>query len=241
MHTTMADQLDILQKLQAIDAERYRLRREQERKPLELAHVQQELAQHQAEANRLEARVKTLQLQHKEKDIELSSREAHVKKLQLQLFQVKTNKEYAAMQSEIANAKADVSVLEEDIIHLLDAIDRAKQDQQRQAATVQEHETLVRREEARIQQELAQIEHQSAAYEQQRQVVLPSVQPEALAVYERVLANREGIALAPLVGDSCGGCHMMQPPQVVNQVQLKAALVTCESCNRILYLDDPTP
>jgi hypothetical protein len=49
---------------------------------------------------------------------------------------------------------------------------------------------------------------------------------------------RDGLALVPLVSDACGGCHRRLPPQVINQVYLKADLVTCESCNRILYFDE---
>jgi len=69
-------------------------------------------------------------------------------------------------------------------------------------------------------------------------VAVEIVSEKDAATYERVLASREGLALVPLVNDSCGGCHMVQPPQVVNEVSLKATLVTCENCNRILYVDE---
>ena len=63
------------------------------------------------------------------------------------------------------------------------------------------------------------------------------VERAALSLYERVLAGREGLALVPLVNKSCGGCHMVQPPQVISEARLNAKLVTCDSCNRILYQD----
>jgi hypothetical protein len=49
-----------------------------------------------------------------------------------------------------------------------------------------------------------------------------------------------GVALVPLIKDSCGGCHMVQPPQILNEAYLRAKLVMCDSCARILYVDDPT-
>jgi len=76
-----------------------------------------------------------------------------------------------------------------------------------------------------------------AGLEQERQGVVPAVPPPTLTLYERVLTLREGLAMAPLVNESCGGCHRRLPPQVVNEVYLKAKLVTCEHCNRILYQD----
>jgi predicted nucleic acid-binding Zn-ribbon protein len=68
-----------------------------------------------------------------------------------------------------------------------------------------------------------------------RKTIVPEVPPEPLAAYERVLEIREGLALVPVVGDACGGCNRRLPPQIVNEALLKAKLVTCESCNRILY------
>ncbi|MDD5756941.1 MAG: C4-type zinc ribbon domain-containing protein [bacterium] len=35
--------------------------------------------------------------------------------------------------------------------------------------------------------------------------------------------------------NSCGGCHMTLPPQVVNEVRKLDRLVLCESCSRILF------
>jgi len=234
----MVDQLEPLRKLQAIDAQLYRLRNEQREIPLELERAKQALAQQQATTQAVEARLKALQVQQKDREIELSTREANIKKLQAQLFQVKTNKEYTAMQREIDQAKADVSLLEEEIIQLLEAIDRAKQEYEAQQGHLARQRGTLQSEEARIARALAAIQEQVAHLEQQRSVLTPLVQPTTLSVYERVLANREGVALVPLVNDSCGGCHMVQPPQVVNEVYLKAKLVTCESCNRILYADE---
>ena len=65
-----------------------------------------------------------------------------------------------------------------------------------------------------------------------------SLNRKSLSTYEQILEIREGLALVPLVKDACGGCNRRMPPQVVNQVYLKAQLVTCESCARILYFDE---
>ena len=43
--------------------------------------------------------------------------------------------------------------------------------------------------------------------------------------------------MVSVLNESCGGCHRRLPPQIVNEVYLNAAIVTCPSCNRILYDD----
>lgn len=234
----MTDQIETLRTLQEIDAQLYRLRAEQRQKPLALERAKQLVAEQQANAQAIEAHLKALQIEQKQKEIELATQEATTKKLQLQLFQVKTNKEYTAIQHEIDQSKADASLLEEDILKLLEVIDQTTRERQAQLAEVAKQEARWREEEAKTTQELKAIEEQLAVLEQQRQTVVPLINAGTLSVYERVLVSREGLALVPLIKESCGGCHMVQPPQVVNEVRLKARLVTCESCNRILYLDD---
>lgn len=234
----MADQLDRLKHLQRIDGELFQLRKAQLDKPRELDQVNAELASQEAAVRAAEEALKKLQLAQKEKEVDLQTREGQVKKLQGQLFQVKTNKEYSALQREIDALKADNSMLEEGILRGFDGIDqaaKARQQQQGQLASTQER---VKAQRQRIEQEQAVLGEQISRLERERQGLVPDVPREALSVYERVLAIRDGLALVPLLESSCGGCHRRQPPQVVNEVYLKAKLVTCESCSRILYFDE---
>ena len=233
----MAAVLDVLKQLQTLDAELYRLRSDQLRKPLELERAKQALAEEEARAKTSEAQLHGLQVQQKEKEMELGAKEAQVKKFQSQLFQVKTNKEYSAIQQEIEGAKADISLTEEEILKLMDTIEGARQQHRQQAAQAATQQQRLREEETRVQQELTIMQERIATLESQRKMATPQVDRAALSLYERVLAGREGLALVPLVKGSCGGCHMVQPPQVVSEVQLNAKLITCDSCNRILYLD----
>ena len=234
----MADQLDLLKQLQRIDGELFQLRRHQQEKPRELEQATARLAAQDAKGKAAEERLKTLQLAQKEKEMELQTREANVKKLQGQLFQVKTNKEYTVLQREIDSFKADNSLLEEEILKTLDAVDQATKERAREQAVLVEEQRRLQAERQRIEQELAAISEQIAHLERDRHTLVPDVPPHTLEAYERVLDMREGLALVPLVNESCGGCHRRLPPQVVNEVYLKAKLVSCENCNRILYLDD---
>ena len=233
----MANQLDILKQLQAIDAELYQLRQAEQEKPRELEAAAKRLAAQEAALKTAETALTSLQLAQKDKEGELQTREANVKKLQGQLFQVKTNKEYTAMQHEIDRLKTDNSLLEEAILKTFDAIDQATKSRERQKRELAAQQQAFNVEQARIDGELAAIREKIAAFEHDRQAVVPEVPKPSLQIYERVLAIREGVALVPVVDNSCGGCHRRLPPQVINQVLLNANLVTCETCNRILYLE----
>ena len=234
----MADQMELLKQLQAWDGELYKLRRLQQEKPRELERVAADVASQEATLKAAEGHLSALQLSQKEKDMELQTREASIRKLQGQLFQVKTNKEYSAMQREIESLKADKSLLEETILGLLDGVDEAGKARQRERDALAVQQERQRVERARIDRELAEIAEQVAKLEQARETLAPQVPSPTRSVYEQILNVRAGLALVPLLNDSCGGCHQRLPPQVINEVYLKAKLVTCEHCSRILYFDE---
>ena len=233
----MSALIESLRKLQAIDGELYRLRNELKLKPLVLEEAKQRMAEQHAKAQASEARLKTVQVQQKEKELELATKESNVKKLQAQLFQVKTNKEYSVMQQEIDHSKADASLLEEDILKVIDTIEQARQEHQQQVAVVAKQQEALNTEEARVHKELETLKADVAALEEKRNTLAPLVDPQARHIYERILANRDGLAMVPLIDASCGGCHMVQPPQVVNEALIQDKLVMCGSCSRILYAD----
>lgn len=234
----MADQLEVLKQLQTVDAELFRLRRQRAEKPRELQRIEQDVGAQAARLKAAEDKQKALQLAQKEKEGELQTREANARKLQGQLLQVKTNKEYSAMQREIESLKADNSLLEEAILKTFDAIDQAMKERQVEQQRFAKEQERLNGERQRIEKDMAVIAEQIVQLERARGGLTPHVPPETLHVYDRVLKIREGVALVPVVKDACGGCHRRLPPQVLNEVLLKAKLVTCESCNRILYFDE---
>ena len=234
----MAEQLDLLKQLQTIDGELYRLRKQQREKPKELEQVATQVAQQEARLKVSTERLNALQLSQKEKEMDLQTREANAKKLQGQLFQVKTNKEYTALQHEIDTLKADASALEETILKTFDTIEGAAKNKQGEQERLAQEQEQLRTTRERIERELAAIGEQMAQLDRRREVLAPTVPAPTLLTYERILNIRDGLALVPLVEESCGGCHRRLPPQVVNEIYLKANLVMCESCSRILYFDE---
>ncbi|MBI2093818.1 MAG: hypothetical protein HYT88_03750 [Candidatus Omnitrophica bacterium] len=236
METT--NSLDVLRQLQTLDAQLYRLRREKQQKPVELEQVKSEVASQEAESKSVESKFKDLQLAQKEDELDLESREANIRKLQSQLFQLKTNKEYTAMQHEIDSLKADKSLLEEAILRRFDATDQVAKERQLQTQRLTAAQQKLEKERVRLNQELELLNQKIAEIEEQRKTLTPAIQPELLTIYEKILVLRDGLALVPLLQDSCGGCHRRMPPQVVNEVFLKTKVVMCESCNRILYFDE---
>jgi predicted nucleic acid-binding Zn-ribbon protein len=68
---------------------------------------------------------------------------------------------------------------------------------------------------------------------QQRETAAAGIGAADLALYSRVAARRHP-AVVPLVGDSCGGCHLPISIEERRAVRTSAGIVQCPNCDRIL-------
>lgn len=233
-------QISSLVRLQTIDSEIYALQAEKGAKPQEIKTLEVDFAEKKQHLADLEKDFLDLQKQRKDIELELSSKEENIKKLQTQLYSLKTNKEYQAMLQQINDAKADVSVIEDKILQLLDQIDKVKSNRDEEKRKLQEEEEVFNAEIKKIDDRIKEIDDRLAQLESLRIQVTPEIDPKILAQYERILYNREGLAIVSAAGNSCQGCNMLVPPQVINLIRMYERIVTCEVCNRILYINEDT-
>ncbi|MBI3316553.1 MAG: hypothetical protein HYZ85_00920 [Candidatus Omnitrophica bacterium] len=232
------ESIDILKKAQEIDRELYGTLHRLEDIPEEKARLDQEFELKKERLRELETAFKKLQLSQKEKEGQLGQKEGQVNKLEGQLSQVKTNKEYSALQQEIASLKADNSLLEEDIIKILDEVEAAEE------AVKKERENLkaVEKEFAMLRNELSEKEKKFKENEQRlrqaRLEILAKIAPEVRELYDVIVKKKRGMGLAKVYDENCSGCQLALRPQLLNEVRLAQTLVVCENCSRILYFED---
>lgn len=232
------DQMKHLFELQTIDAEIYRLRAELEEKPKLVEELERKFEEKKTNLKALEDKSKQIQVKRKDKENELGTKEEAIKKSQVQLYQIKKNEEYQAMMREIAGMNADKSVLEEDILKLFDETDAVNKEIQQEKTVLAEEEKTFNQQKKEVDDRMNEINDRLATLEAQRKQITPDIEKKILALYERILKNRDGLALVPVKNNACQGCFLNVPPQVINEIKLKKDLVICEACARILYLEE---
>lgn len=238
MPSPITQNLDILKKAQQLDSEIHHAQVRLEEIPSERAQLQSELELEKTRLNELEKSLKDIQMKLKEKELELGQKEMQIKKLDGQLSQVKTNKEYGALQQEIASLKADNSLLEEGIIHILDEVDAAKEEARKEkeklavvTKSFQDRDSEIAGQEKTLQGSLAELK-------KQREESVGQLPPELGELYNRIAVKKQGLALAAVNGEVCAACQMKLRPQLINEIRLGEQIVVCENCSRILYIEN---
>ncbi|MBM3249483.1 MAG: hypothetical protein FJZ09_01370 [Candidatus Omnitrophica bacterium] len=234
----LKSQIISLVKLQVIDSEIFKLKAEKEAKPAEIRAFEAAFEEKKQNLATLEKKLLDLQKQRKDKELELAAKEEEAKKLQNQLYSLKTNKEYQAMLQEIQNKKADGSVFEDQILVLFDEADKVKTETEQEKLRLKEEEKVFLQQKNTVEARIKDIDDRLSVLDAQRKQALADIDPKILSQYERILSNRDGLAIVDVKNNSCGGCNMFVPPQVINLIKMYERIITCEICNRILYIEE---
>ncbi len=232
----MLKEIEQLLPLQELDREIYFLRSKLDEYPPQIEKLNREIEAILEEKKDRAKGLEQKKIAHKELELELGKKESDLKKFQSQLFQVKTNKEYSALQEEIAKVKGEVSQLEDRILAMLDEIEREESALKEFSAQVDLRVNEVKARIETLEAEVKEIETKIEDLTKKREELAKTIDPKILEHYQRILEHRGGIAISPVGKDGvCGGCYRSLPPQVVNDLMLGNKIVHCETCGCILY------
>ncbi len=175
---------------------------------------------------------------HKEKESELKQGQEKLKRAKDRLLEVKTNKEYQAILTEIETIGQANGKIEEDILVLYDRIDEKKVQLKTHEKDFQTGRNDYERERKDIEEALASID--GAFEEQQKKFdgVVVGLAPDVRRRYEMIKGRRNGLAVVGARKGICMGCNMNIPPQLYNDLLKYEQLICCPNCNRIIYWED---
>lgn len=232
---TFKQDLQVLKDLQVLDKQIYDFSQELIQIPLQQKTYEQEFESAKKAFQALEDKLKQAKLKQKDKELELGQKEEQILKRQGQLNLVKTNEEYSAIRMEIANMKADNSVLEEAILLLMDEVESETKQVNAGKETMKLEEKKLADRKAELAKREKDSQVQMEELKSKRKAFISQVNPETASFYERILAKKSGMALAKITSENCSSCQMKLRAQVLNEVKLQEKIVLCENCTRILY------
>jgi uncharacterized protein len=175
-----------------------------------------------------------------EKDVAVY--QGRLTKFKDQLSLVKTNKEYQAMQHEIATAQSDLGGVEEKVLERMLEADTITADVKRAEAALAVRQKEIDAEKKEMTAELASVEASLKEATEGRAELLKNLEPRLIAIFEQVARARKGVAISMATRDGlCSLCHVRMRPPVFQQVRHNDSIIQCESCQRILYWIPPPP
>jgi predicted nucleic acid-binding Zn-ribbon protein len=206
--------------------------------PAEVARLEKELLDAQKGVEQERSALADLQKERRRLEGELMGVESRIQKYQAQLMEVKTNKEYQAMQHEIDSCKAERAGLDEKIL-----LEMEEQEKRNTAAKgLEDRLKEMRRRTDEGKKELADrveaIKRDRDILDGEREALQKEVSPVFLEPFLKTARQRRGIGLVGVRDGLCGGCHVRVMPKLIQEVRRSTKLIACDSCKRYLYVVD---
>jgi predicted nucleic acid-binding Zn-ribbon protein len=236
---SMHPDLEKLIVLQALDIEARRLGDEVAELPKRVAQL---AADQEAAKKQLAIIVENLAKEEtlrRRQELDIKDHQQKIARLRKQMDVVTTTAQATALEHEITFAETEISRIED---AELASMERAEQ---LEAAKLTAEETVFNlatrhaEESASTAEALERDRVQLAGVEAKRAALRPEIGESSLSLYDRIAKTR-GTALAEGIDQKCSACQMLVRPQRWNDLRdrdNREAMLTCESCGRLLYWD----
>ncbi len=227
--------LKALYKLQVIDSKIDKLRSIRGELPMEVADLEDELAGIETRSENMEAEVKQMEASISLNKTKIMDSKANIKKYEKQLENVKNNREFDALNKEIEIAGLEVQAAEKRIKNLQIDIEQKKEGKDALAAELEGRKLDLKNKKAELDTIVEETEKEERDLLVLREKATASIEERLLKGYNGIRGNvKNGIGIAIIERDSCGGCFSKIPPQRQADIRQRKKILVCEHCGRVL-------
>ncbi len=231
----MREQIEILASLQNVDREIKDKTIAKKALTDEIEKRENEIGLKRREAAQLKAEWSEKEKLRREKDAQLQDEGRKATDKRMRMTRIKNIRELQALQHEVDQIKMQNSLIEEELIAIME-------DLETRAAALHEREEEVKTleqawgaEKAALEAQVAEIDKAIAEIQSGRQTIASQLGGDLIGRYEMIFQRRGGTAVVGVTDGICQGCYMNIPPQLANEIRKNERLNLCPSCHRILY------
>lgn len=234
----MDGRIEVLRRLQSIDTKLRRLEGDKLYRGYDIQKKLTLIQQKKTELLKLNEETKNYQKDVGIKELDLKSMETEIAKLRLQMNQIKTNKEYSAIKAEIGGKEANKSVLEDEILGMMTKYEEMNQRFRSFEKTIEHENAQLKELQKHVESDLTTIDAGIQELKKMRNKYETLLDSDALQHYNRLVSHKDAVAVVPVINKVCQGCFMSVTAQTLNQLLSGKDITFCNSCGRILYLNN---
>jgi len=232
---SLREKLKALEELQQIDLDMNEIQAAVAGHPARQAEVEAGVVAARKAWEQEQARLDANERERRQLESLLGMERDKVKKWEGRLGEIRTPREYAALSREIEIAKKTNDGQSEHVKELTAQAGEIRRALDEKEEELSDRESAAQAEVEEIAKKRAEAEEKLAGLALRRSDAVKQVDPALLAKYENIKRRRAGVAIAPVIGMTCKGCHRNIPPQLAITLQKANSIETCPSCHRIIY------
>jgi len=227
--------LKALYKLQIIDTQISKLQAIRGELPNEVADLEDDIAGMETRLANMANDIKAIEDSISQNKTRIIDAKALAKKYEKQLEGVKNNREYDALNKEI-----EIQGLEQQAADKRIKNANFDAEQKKNNITALDLELVGRKldlknKKGELESIIADTEKEEALLNKDRDKAVVVADDRLVTSYNRIRTSmKNGMGVAVIMRESCGGCFAGIPPQRQADIKLRKKIIVCENCGRVL-------
>ena len=234
----MIESIEVLKRLQSLKSKINELKESQELRKQDVQKKKTQIEDNKALAGKKHEEKLSRQKEIDRKELDLKTDEGEITKYNVQLNSIKTNKEYTALCTEIGSKKADMSILEDEILNTMSKLESVNEEYNKLQEDLRREEESLKNLIESVDADVKKTDIEIEEIQNDQKKYIDALDENSLKHYNRLSSIKGGKAVVAVIDNMCGGCSMKITAQTLNLLMGSNELVFCQSCSRILYLEE---
>ena len=175
---------------------------------------------------------KESELQRNKEDYQIS-----LDKYKDQLYLVKNNKEYDALNNEIDLVKKNLIDVAEELTLAFNNKENINEEIKLSKSSVDDKAAMLDKYSSQLNNLINENEKEYKNLSLKKKQLVNKMDESILQKYNLML-DAKGYGAVPIIGNACGACYTTLPTQLVTEVKQKLDFKYCPSCTILLYSDE---
>ena len=207
--------------------------------PMEVKDLEDEIEGLQTRIQNIDAEIDSIEKFIATKTEGKKEAQALIKKYEKQQDNVKNNREFEAINKEMEMQELEVKLNDK---HIKDASFELKERTAQKEKTqekISEIEDALKVKRGELEKLIAETEKEEQQLATKSAAAKDKVDGRLITAYERIRNSyKNGLAVVPIMRDSCGGCFNVIPPQRQSEIRQRKKIIVCEHCGRVVVDTD---
>ncbi|MFA6056966.1 MAG: C4-type zinc ribbon domain-containing protein [Taibaiella sp.] len=232
---SIEEKLTAVLTLQKIDSKRDEIKTLKGELPMEVNDLEDEVEGLQTRANNIDSEINSINEYIDSRKNAKKEAEALIKKYEKQQDNVKNSREFEAITKEMEMQELEMKLCDKHIkdagVRLQEAMNTKLQSQ----SQLEGKKEALQAKKSELDKIIKETEKEENELVKTSAKAKEKVEERLLTAYERIRASyRNGLAVVPVLRDSCGGCFNIIPPQRQAEIHQRKKIIVCEHCGRVL-------
>lgn len=232
---SVAEKLQQLYELQLIDSEIDQIAILKGELPMEVSDLEDEIAGLETRRGRLQNNIETMEGDLARHKNNIKEAEALIEKYEKQMDNVKNNREYDALSKELEMQRLEIQLSEKRSREGGSQVIAKKETLKNTDERLKSKQEALAEKKVELEKIIEKTEKEEEKLKRQSTKAQKGIEERLMKSYNKLRgAYRNGVAVATVSRNSCGGCFNKVPPQVQLEIASRKKIIACEHCGRIL-------